>query len=96
MHGTAMLPKPNAQSQRRAALQVNVLCQITSQNSSKAPFAIPIDSANFDNGGLPVASNFRPNRIFTVDKNMIVRTACHVSGSIYRQVFETVVALIRP
>ena len=52
-----------------------ILCQITSQQSSKDTFAISLDSGDFTTGSLPVSSFIRPNRIFTADKNIIVRKA---------------------
>jgi mRNA interferase MazF len=56
-----------------------ILCQITSQNSPRDPFAIPLEAADFKSGSLPASSNIRPNRLFTADKNLIVRSAGIVS-----------------
>jgi mRNA interferase MazF len=57
-----------------ADLQGNdiILCQITSQNSSDY-FSINLDNNDFENGSLPVISFIRPNRIFTADKDIIIR-----------------------
>jgi len=73
-----------------------ILCQITSQNSPKDPFAIPLESSDFKNGSLPVASNIRPNRIFTADKNLIVRSAGVVADALYQAVFNTITSIIQP
>lgn len=73
-----------------------VLCQITSQNSPNAPFVIPLATSGFASGSLPVASNIRPNRIFTADKNLIIKASGIVSATIYHQVFDAIVDLIKP
>jgi len=73
-----------------------ILCQITSQNSPKDPFAIPLVAADFKTGSLPVASNIRPNRIFTADKNLIVRSAGIVTDVLYLSVFNAIASIIQP
>jgi mRNA interferase MazF len=50
-----------------------ILCQITSQNTSDN-LSISLNFEDFISGSLPVNSFIRPNRIFTADKNIIVRT----------------------
>lgn len=60
-----------------------ILCQITSQSSPKDPFAIPLGPLDFKTGSLPVASNIRPNRIFTADKNLIVKSSGIFSEAVY-------------
>jgi mRNA interferase MazF len=47
-----------------------ILCQITSQNV-KDNFAISI-IPNDVRGKLPIASNIRPNKLFTIEKNIIL------------------------
>ena len=49
-----------------------ILCQITSQKT-KDQYAIPIKEQDFSLGKLTVPSNIRPNRIFTADKNIIIK-----------------------
>lgn len=73
-----------------------ILCQITSQNSPKDPFAIKLEAQDFKSGALPAASNIRPNRIFTADKNLIVKSSGVISDACHRVVFEAVVDLITP
>ena len=50
-----------------------ILCQITSQNSSREPYSISLDENDFVNCSIMQASNIRPNRIFTASKSLIVR-----------------------
>lgn len=73
-----------------------ILCQITSQNSSKDPFAIPLNNADFFSGSLPSASNIRPNRIFTADKNLILKSAGQISDTVYLKVYHAILGLLKP
>ena len=69
-----------------------ILCQITSQlNNDKS--AIHITSSDFKNGALPVSSYIRPTRIFTADKNIIIRKAGTVQSSIASQVSQILIKL---
>jgi mRNA interferase MazF len=73
-----------------------ILCQITSQNSPKDLFAIPLVSTDFISGSLPVASNIRPNRIFTADKNLIIKSAGQISDALYLDVYQAISNLLKP
>ncbi|MEX8546521.1 MAG: type II toxin-antitoxin system PemK/MazF family toxin [Mucilaginibacter sp.] len=66
-----------------------ILCQITSQQTKDA-FSILINFNDFSSGSLPVASNIRPTRIFTADKNIIIRKA----GTLKTQITEKVTQLL--
>jgi mRNA interferase MazF len=55
-----------------------LLCQITSQRPNEA-LAIELESVNFVSGSLPVHSFIRPTRIFSADKNLIIRKVGNVS-----------------
>lgn len=70
-----------------------VLCQITSKNIEDG-FAISLNNSDLSNGDLPVASNIRPNRLFTADKKLIIYTLGSISQSKYKQVIEVIVNLI--
>jgi mRNA interferase MazF len=71
-----------------ADLQGNdiLLCQITSQNNS-GYFSIPLANTNFDSGSLPVDSFIKPYRIFTADKNIILRNVGKISDTKLNDVF---------
>ncbi len=47
-----------------------ILCQITSK-ARQDQYAIPLKKSEFKNGGLPVQSCIRPNRLFTADRSII-------------------------
>lgn len=49
-----------------------ILCQITSQQI-KDKYSIAIKDIDFKTGKLTAPSNIRPNRIFTADKNIIIK-----------------------
>ena len=78
----AVIPYPFSDlsgSKRRPALVIAdlpgddiTLCQITSQQKDDN-FAIRLTNEDFIEGSLPVPSNIRPNRIFTADKNIIIK-----------------------
>ena len=72
-----------------------ILCQITSQ-SSKDAFAISINADDFfQSGFLPVDSNIRPTRIFTADKNIILRKAGTIKPATYNKVSNVLIDLFK-
>jgi len=70
-----------------------MLCQITSQPNDNT--AIAITNADFSNGSLPVNSYIRPNRIFTANKNIIIRKAGTINNTIFDSVVDAVYKLIK-
>ncbi len=79
-----------------ADLQGNdiILCQITSQQNND-PHAIALSNTDFTNGSLPVASNIRTSRIFTADKNIIVRKAGSIASPKMQVVINTLHQIIK-
>lgn len=71
-----------------------LLCQITSQNSSDK-LAIALTSKDFVNGSLPVDSYIRPTRIFTADKNIIVRRAGLIKTGLINEVTQKIIDIIK-
>jgi mRNA interferase MazF len=51
-----------------------ILCQITSRARNDA-YSIPVEKTDFSEGGLPVDSYIRPNRLFTADRGIIIKKA---------------------
>jgi len=70
-----------------------ILCQITSQQS-KDIYTVAIDSTHFVNGSLPVASHIRTTRIFTADKNIVIRRAGTLNQVVIDKVSKILVALL--
>jgi len=72
-------------SHRRPALVVAtlqgedvVLCQITGQNRSDR-YALSLENADFEEGGLNRSSNIRTNRLFTASNRIIAYKAGRLS-----------------
>lgn len=87
-------------SKRRPALVVAdwggsdvVLCQITSKARYDGK-EVSLSASDFATGGLPVASNIRPNKLFTADKATLLGVAGTISAGRYQEVVRSIVALI--
>ncbi len=97
-----VLPFPDlSASKRRPALVLAnlqgddiILCQITSKNT-KDNDAIALNSSDFVGGSLSVASNIRPNRLFTADKKIIAYTTGRISQVKYQEVINAIIDLIQ-
>ena len=90
-----------SQSKRRPALVVAplegndaILCQITSK-AIKDKYAISIDEADFESGGLRQAGNIRPNRLFTADNRIILYRVGVIKTDKLTQAIEKVIEIIR-
>lgn len=71
-----------------------LLCQITSQQT-KDNFSVPLTAAGFSNGSLPSDSYIRATRIFTADKNIIIRSAGFVKADVINAVVQIIIAVIQ-
>ncbi len=67
-----------------------LLCQITSQHKVEDDFTIPLKIQDFSSGSLPIDSFIRPTRIFTADKNIIIRS----TGTVHESVVNAAVTII--
>jgi mRNA interferase MazF len=89
-------------SKNRPAFVINdlsgddiILCQITSQAVSDK-FAIKIISSDFTDGSLPQpTSNIRPNKLFTADKNIIIKKAGKLKSQKITEIINKLVEIIR-
>ena len=70
-----------------------ILCQITSQQT-KDKYAIAIKESDFKLGILPTPSNIRPNRIFTADKNIIIKKASSLNESAVNSVIQKTISIL--
>lgn len=87
-------------SKRRSALVVGdwggadvMFCQITSQ-AKRGGVEIHLTAGDFNSGGLPFASHIRLNKIFAVERSLILYVAGKVNEHKYQQVVRGIVALI--
>ena len=70
-----------------------LLCQITSQRSKDSE-AIFLSKSDFSNGSLPSDSYIRPLRIFTADKNIIIRKSGMITNSLFSNVVKKIIEAI--
>lgn len=66
-----------------------ILCQITSQQTNDK-YAIAIKDSDFKTGQLNAPSNIRPNRIFTADKNIIIKKAASLNETAVNAVIQEI------
>ena len=66
-----------------------ILCQITSQQT-RDNYAIPIKEQDFRLNKLTVLSNIRPNRIFTADKNIIIKKVASLNETAFKTVIQKI------
>lgn len=71
-----------------------ILCQITSRLVVDE-FAIALEISDFSAGGLRQASNIRPNRLFTADRQIVVSTAGQVKVDKLAQTIAKVIELLQ-
>ncbi len=72
-----------------------VLCQITSSPYGD-PHAVPLDTPDFDSGGLLVASFARPGKLFTANDSLMVRAVGRLNSAALQRVVDAVVSVLRP
>jgi mRNA interferase MazF len=70
-----------------------ILCQITSQQT-KDKYAIAIKDLDFKTGYLPAPSNIRPNRIFTADKNIIIKKVATLNENTVNTVIQKLISIL--
>jgi len=87
-------------SKRRPALVVAVastddiiLAQITSRSFSDN-YAVELSDTDFSDGGISVASNIRPNKLFTADVSIIAYKAGNIKMQKMKDVAATISTLI--
>nr|NQU91254.1 type II toxin-antitoxin system PemK/MazF family toxin [Bacteroidota bacterium] len=71
-----------------------ILCQITSQ-FVKDDYALELNTSDFAIGSLKKPSNIRPNRLFTADRNIVIRKVGTLNPDLYEQVAIRLCDLIR-
>jgi mRNA interferase MazF len=71
-----------------------ILCQITSKDYGD-PTAIQIQQTAFASGSLHVISYVRPAKLFTANRDLIIRTVATLKPEAFRIIVDAVVKLIR-
>ena len=72
-----------------------ILCQITSQPVANS-FAVALTGHDFILGGLNRPSTIRPERIFTADEHIILRTVGRITDAKLRDVAATIARIVTP
>ncbi len=70
-----------------------ILCQITSQ-FVKDNYSVELNVSDFNRGSLNKISNIRPNRLFSADKSIIMRTVGTVKPEILQQTVKKLFEII--
>lgn len=71
-----------------------IMLQITSKNV-KDNYAIPLLQSDFASGSLQQVSNIRPNKIFTLDKNLISYKVGHLIDAKIEECIKNVCTIIK-
>ena len=79
-------------SQHNVASDDCVSCGITS-NLSNRPYSILLDPADMMEGSLPVRSRIKYDKIFTLEKNLVMKRLGKVNSGIMNQVRSSLVSL---
>ena len=90
-----------SQAKRRPAMVITdlegddiILCQITSQ-AIKDKYAIPLKDNEFETGTLKQPSNIRPNRLFTMDRGIVLYSIGHLKAESFNRVIDRIIKIIR-
>jgi mRNA interferase MazF len=57
---------------------------------------VPLADADFDTGGLLVASFARPGKLFTANAALIVRSVGRLNDAAFQRVLNAVIGVLRP
>lgn len=71
-----------------------VICQVTS-NPYRGSRTIPLTDACFATGSLRLASYVRPDKLFTVHQNLIVRQLGVLQTDVFSEIVEAVIDVLR-
>jgi len=71
-----------------------ILCQITSKSYSD-PQAIELTNDSFSEGPLRVVSYARPSKLFTANRNLIVRQVGVLKDEMLERIVDVIVELLR-
>ena len=72
-----------------------LLCQITSQNDEQDPYAISLDSTDFEDGNLRYPSFIRPGKLFTADSSIISGVIGYVNQRKSAEVEQAVIRIVQ-
>ena len=70
-----------------------ILCQITTVARTDG-YTVELTNGDFVTGSLPHISSIRPNRLFTADSNLIIRSVGILSQKKIQQVIDKIIQII--
>ncbi|MEW6328955.1 MAG: type II toxin-antitoxin system PemK/MazF family toxin [Candidatus Micrarchaeota archaeon] len=70
-----------------------VVAAITS-NLEKKKFAIPIENGDMEGGSLPLVSQVRADKIYSISKDMVIKRFGRLSLNRYKKVVEKIMELV--
>ena len=70
-----------------------IMLQITSKNVKDA-YAIPLSENDFQSGSLKQSSNIRPNKIFTLNSELVLYKIGHLTNAKINECIKKVCAII--
>jgi len=71
-----------------------IACQITSQRKSDR-HAVELKNGDFSNGGLRTASFARPGKLFTAERNIVLRRVGRLKNDVRDRIREAIVEIVR-
>jgi mRNA interferase MazF len=72
-----------------------LLCQITSQNDDQDPYAIPLNSSDFEDGSLRQPSFIRPSKLFTADSAIISEVIGYVNPGKANEIEQAIIRIVQ-
>ena len=94
-----VIPFPRTGGKHRPALVIEdlpgadlILCQITSRAHSDG-FSVPLDKSDCERGQIDQPCFIRPQRLFTVEQHVILRSVGKVTAEKFDEVFKRARAL---
>ncbi len=61
----------------------------------KNDYSITLENTNFEKGSLKKISNIRPNRLFTAEKNLIIRNIGRINTEVFDAVIAEIIEILR-
>jgi mRNA interferase MazF len=72
-----------------------LLCQITSQNDEQDPYAISLDTSDFEDGSLRHPSFIRPSKLFTADSTIVSEVIGYVNQKKADEVEQAIIGIVQ-
>lgn len=71
-----------------------ILCQVTSM-ANKDKYSIALTEKDFEKGMLHIPSNIRPNKLFTADKGIILKSVGVIKKEKFAEIIRMIVKILK-